>query len=201
MTTNNIETQKNTHFPIHLPDGIIGLNVDMETYFDVEDALEPIIFPENKWSARWYNMPSERRDERKKELSKLQRDTHQDAVVFYDGDKAIGWSAGRMTGATEFMMDVSGIHPSYQRRGIYTAFVPFYLSYLRDVGYERVVSYHSPTNRGVLIAKLKLGFIITATEFRENAGASVKLTYFLHEDRYQGFEDVHSLQPQSYKRI
>lgn len=196
--TDPFTTQKSHHFPMQLPHGIIGRSVEMQTYFDVEDALEPVIFPENEITARWFNLPAERRDERKKALFALQRNTHQDAVVFYTGDKAIGWSAGRMTGASEFMMDVTGIHPDYQSKGIYTAFLRVYLPYLRDVGYERVVSYHSPTNRAVLIAKLKAGFIIAGTEFREHAGASVKLVCHLHEDGYQTFENVHSLQPQRY---
>lgn len=190
--------EKKQHFPMQLPHGIVAHNVNLQTYFDVEDALEPTVFPENSAIARWFSLPPERRDELKKVLFSLQRSTHQDAIIFYDGKQAVGWSAGRMTGASEFLMDVTGILPVYQNKGIYTNFLKLYIPYLRDIGYERVVSYHSPTNRAVLIAKLKAGFIITATEFREHAGASVKLTYFLHEDRYQTFEDVHSLQPQHY---
>ena len=160
--------------------------------------LEPLIFPENNRTARWFSLPSYRQDARKKALMALQRETHQDAVVFYDKDTPVGWSAGRMTGSSEFMMDVTGLHPDYQSKGIYTQFLSLYVSYLRDIGYERVLSYHSPTNRAILIAKLKAGFIIAGTEFREHAGASVKLVYYLHKDRYESFEDVHSLQPQSY---
>lgn len=195
------DEQRAQHFPMILSDGIVAKSVPLKTYFDVEDTLEPLIFPENERTTRWFNLPPERRDERKKQLFALQRQTHLDAVVFYDDDDAIGWSAGRMTGASEFMMDVTGVHPDYQRKGIYTGFLQPYMRYLRDVGYERVISYHSPTNRAVLIAKLKAGFIITATEFREHAGASVKLTYYLHEDRYTAFEDVHSLQPQHYTSL
>lgn len=187
------------HFPMSLPNDVVVRAVDLNTYFDVEDTLEPHIFPENAHTQRWFNLPEGRRDERKKQLFALQRETHQDAVVFYAGDEAIGWSAGRMTGATEFMMDVTGIHPDWQGKGIYTAFLRAYVSYLRDVGYERVISYHSPTNRAVLIAKLKAGFVITGLTFREHAGPSVQMGYFLHEDRYQTFENVHSLQPQPYQ--
>ena len=187
---------KERHFPMQLPHGIIGKRVDMPTYFAVEDELEPLIFPENTQIARWFNLPSERHDAGKKYLSTLQSATHQDAVVFYDDTTPIGWSAGRMTGASEFMMDVTGVHPDWQSKGIYTQFLRLYLPYLRDIGYERIVSYHSPTNRAVLIAKLKAGFVIGGTEFRENAGATVKLMCFLHADRYHAFEDVHSLQPQ-----
>jgi len=194
----NFIAQKEKHFPMHLPNGITGKNVDLQTYFDVEDTLEPLVFPENERTARWASIPAERRDERKRTLSLLQRQTHLDAVVFYDDDTPIGWSAGRMTGALEFMMDVTGIHPDYQSKKIYQTFLKKYLAYLRDIGYERVISYHSPTNRAVLISKLKAGFYIAGTEFREHAGASVKLAYLLHQDRYEAFEDVHSLQPQPY---
>jgi|GEM_PF-4531020 len=95
MTERFVE-QKAHHFPMQLAGGIIGRIVDMPTYFAVEDALEPLIFPEHPNIGRWFNLPQERQDDRKKELSALQRATHQEAVVFYEADTAIGWSAGRM---------------------------------------------------------------------------------------------------------
>lgn len=191
--------EREKHFPMNLSEGIIGKQVTMQEYFDVEDALEPIVFPENDRIKRWFSLPSERR-EAKKRLYTLQRMSHQEAVVFYEGDKAIGWSAGRMTGSSEFMMDVTGVLPDYQGKGIYSAFLRLYMPYLCDIGYERVVSYHSPTNRAVLIAKLKVGFNISAMELREHAGASVKLVYFLHQDRLLTFENVHSLQADNTRK-
>ena len=171
----------------------------METYFEIEDSLEDVIFPPNSSISRWFNLPPERR-EQKRRLYTLQRLTHQQAVIFYDGEKPIGWSVGRMTGASEFMMDVTGLLPEYQNKGIYMAFLQKLMPYLRDIGYERVISYHSPTNRAVLIAKLKAGFNIVAMELREHAGASVKLAYFLYPDRLLTFEDVHSLQPDNTRK-
>jgi len=191
--------EREKHFPMDLPHGINGRQVRMQEFFDVEDALEPIIFPDNDRVKRWFNLPEERR-EQKKRLYTLQRMTHQEAVVFYDGEQPIGYSAGRMTGASEFMMDDTGILPAYQRKGIYSAFLKLYLPYLCDIGYERVASYHSPTNRAVLIAKLKAGFNIAAMELREHAGASVKLVYFFHQDRLLAFEDVHSLEPDNTRK-
>ncbi len=197
--TDGFEDAKAKHFPMPLPAGVVGRNVPLTTYFDVEDGLEPTIFPQHDVHNRWFSVPTDRRNERRQALSALQGGTHQDAVVFYADDNPVGWSAGRMTGASEFMMDVTGMHPDYQRKGIYAGFLRLYLPYLRDIGYERVVSYHAPTNRAVLIAKLKAGFVIAGTEFREHAGASVKLVYFLHEDAYRAFEDAHSLQPHPYE--
>lgn len=197
MNNNNIQLfaeEYARHFPIQLANNISAKQVDMKTYFDIEEALEAQIFPENEQTKRWFSLP-ENRHKDKERLVSLQRLTHQEAVIFYDKDKAIGYSSGRMTGATEFMMDDTGILPAYQRQGIYSSFLERYIPYLRDCGYERIVSYHSPTNRAVLIAKLKAGFNISGMQLREHAGASVKLVYFLHEDRLLAFEDVHSLDP------
>lgn len=186
--------ERERHFPLALPQGVTGRLVELQTYFDVEDALEPGVFPLHPNMERHFSTPSERHDHSRR-LGDLQRQGHQEAIVFYDADKPIGWFAGRMENASEFLMDVTGILPEYQRKGIYGAFLRLYLPYLRDVGYERVISYHSPTNRAVLIAKLKVGFVIRGMVLRENAGASVQLVYFLHQDRYDAFEDTHSLQP------
>lgn len=187
------------HFPMKLGNNIIAKQVDMQTYFDIADVLEPQIFPDTKQSERWFKLPSERR-KGKDYLVKLQRLGHQEAVIFYDKDEAIGFSAGRMTGASEFMMDDTGILPAYQAKGIYSAFLKRYIPYLRDCSYERIASYHSPTNRAVLIAKLKAGFNISGMALREHAGASVKMVYFLHEDRLLAFEDVHSLDPDNSRK-
>lgn len=188
------EAENEKHFPMSLPNGIIAKQVELTVCFEAVDLLEDKIFPEHENISRHFSTPKDRYDKSKR-LAELQRAGHQESVVFYDGQTPIGYFMGRMLGASEFMMDETGIAPAYQQRGIYSAFVRGYLSYLCDVGYERVVSYHSPTNRAVLIAKLKLGFNIAGTVFREQAGASVQLTYFLYEDRLRGFEAVHSLQP------
>lgn len=182
------------YFPMELPNHIVAKPIELETYFAIEAVLEEKIFPSNSNTSRWFSLPAERRDA-KRRLNSLHRATHQETIVFYDNDTPIGYSAGRMTSATEFMMNDTGILPHYRRKGIYSAFLKLYLPYLRDCGYERVASYHSPTNRAILIAKLKAGFNISGMELREHVGASVKLAYFLHEDRFAAFENVHSLDP------
>lgn len=182
------------HFPMQLGNSIIAKQVDIQTYSDFADVLEPQIFPDAEQIKRWFKLPDDRRKDKERLLT-LQRLGHQDTIIFYDKDEAIGFSTGRMTGATEFMMNDTGILPAYQAKGIYSSFLKRYIPYLRDCGYERIVSYHSPTNRAVLIAKLKAGFNISGMALREHAGASVKLVYFLYEDRLLAFEDVHSLDP------
>ena len=100
-----------------------------------------------------------------------------------------------MTSASDYLMDETGILPAYRGRGIYSAFLSRYLVYLRDLGYERVVSYHAPNNRAVLIAKLRAGFVITGMRMRADSGASVQLTYFTHDDRRHAFDNAVSLEP------
>jgi hypothetical protein len=50
------------------------------------------------------------------------------------------------------------------------------------------------TNRAVLIAKLKAGFIITGTVLDERWGAQVSMAYFFHEDRREGFARAYSVE-------
>lgn len=194
MTDNQLFTEERAaYFPMSLPNQVIGKCVPMSHYFEVEDTLEPLVFPANVNVDRWFKLPSDRRDAKHRLLT-LQRATHQETIVFYDGEQAIGYSSGRMTSASEFMMNDTGILPDYQGKGIYSAFLKQYVTFLHDCGYERIVSYHSPTNSAILIAKLKAGFNIAGMELREHGGASVKLVYFTHQDRFEAFENVHSLE-------
>jgi len=57
------------------------------------------------------------------------------------------------------------------------------------------MSNHQTDNRAVIIAKLKLGFNISAENLDERWGAQVELTYLLHDDRRQGYEGAFALEP------
>jgi len=50
-----------------------------------------------------------------------------------------------------------------------------------------VRSRHVTENRAVQIAKLKLGFYITGSEYSEEYGFLVRMTYFLQEERLKLF--------------
>jgi hypothetical protein len=69
------------------------------------------------------------------------------------------------------------------------------LTYLAALGYERVVSNHQTNNRAVIIAKLKVGFNVTAVNLDERWGAQVELTYLFHSDRRRGYERAFALEP------
>jgi len=159
------DIERNQHFPLELPQSIQGQIVPLETYFEVEDALEPQVFPDNPNIQRHFSIPHERRQAGQR-LSNLQRQTHQETIVFYDDNIPIGWFAGRMENASEFLMDVTGILPTYQGKGIYSAFLKAYLPYYRQLtvvitAYQPAdtisvgkLNYHVPVSRS---AALRVG--------------------------------------------
>ena len=92
-------------------------------------------------------------------------------------------------------LDTNHFIPSYRRLGLYTAFLKQWLPYMEALGYERVTTTHHPNNRAILIAELKAGFDIVGLELHESHGLSVRMAYFVHNDRRRGFEDVFSMVP------
>ena len=100
-----------------------------------------------------------------------------------------------MLDSMTFFMTSTGILAEYRRRGLYTAFLDGFLSYLYALGYERVISTHQLNNRAVIIAKLRAGFNILGVDVDERWGAQVRLGYFFHDDRRHGFERAFSLYP------
>jgi RimJ/RimL family protein N-acetyltransferase len=187
------EQQRTAYFPVELPSGVIARPVDYETYAPIRKALFDSVFPH--WSTLpRYQLPPERRAQVVR-LTKLFRKTHHERFVFYDSDTPVGWSMGHMDDPITFRMNNSGLLPDYRRRGIYTAFTRRLLDYLKALGYERVTSDHHPTNRAILIAKLRLGFNLSGQWLSEDGGAVVRLTYYFYEDRFQGFERAFGMEP------
>ena len=45
----------------------------------------------------------------------------------------------------------AGLLPAFQKQGLAKEFIPKFLSYLKDIGYERVTSQHKGHNVAVLI--------------------------------------------------
>jgi hypothetical protein len=55
-----------------------------------------------------------------------------------EAGEPIGWSIGVMIDAYTFFMSWTAILQTYQRRGIYTAFLKVFLPYLHALGYVGV---------------------------------------------------------------
>jgi RimJ/RimL family protein N-acetyltransferase len=185
------EDLRKQFFPIELPAGVIGRVVDLQTLFEVGD-ITAIFDP----SALGHFAPPASRHERIKQLESIHVPSGSEEIAFYNSDgKAVGWFWGYMEYADTFTIDTFGLIPEYRGHGIYRAFIRTLLTYLTDVGYERVTVITHPNNRAMLITNLKAGFSFVGMEIRESGGAMVKLAYHLHDDRRVDFRKAFRLPP------
>ena len=181
-------------FPAQLMPGISALPVtNINEFWQIVSPMMDIVFPPFH-DIGAYEMPTER-EANGQALAQAFAAAHHERFMIVDEHKqAIGWSYGDMRDRETFFMTNTGLLPAYRQRGIYTLFARRLLAYLDALGYERVVSNHQTNNRAVIIAKLKLGFNITAVNLDERWGAQVELTYLFREDRRRGYERAFALE-------
>ena len=180
-------------FPMTLPAGVIGQSVDRATVATEIQELNAQIF--GRHELRLFHVPPERQSV----AQLLQRSfirSHAKCVVFYtDAHLPVGWFYSYREDATTTFIDTIGFLPAYRGRGLYSAFLPKYLAYAAALGYERVTTTHHPNNRAIMIAELKVGFDIVGLELHESHGPLIKMAYFMHTDRRDGFEHAFSMAP------
>ena len=97
-------------------------------------------------------------------------------VAAFHGDDLVGWSYGWQDGADRFYMALSAVAPDHRRRGLYSRMVETIIMETRAAGFAEISSRHRPDNHAVLIAKLRLGFVITGYETSATFGDLVRLT-------------------------
>ena len=108
-------------------------------------------------------------------------------VGAFDGEELVGWTVGWFEREGAFYMANSAVLPTHRRRGIYAALVRRCLVEAAKGGAAVVRSRHVAENRAIQIAKLKLGFFITGSEYSEEYGFLIRMTYFLREERLKLF--------------
>jgi RimJ/RimL family protein N-acetyltransferase len=186
-------------FPMSLPAGVIGQSVDRAAEADEIQALNAQIFRPHE--LRLFQVPSERQPD----VSRLQQSftrLHAECVVFYaDAHLPVGWFYSYSEDAATAFIDTIGFLPAYRGRGLYSAFLAKYLAYVAALGYERVTTTHHPNNRAIMIAELKVGFDIVGLELHESHGPLIKMAYFMHADRRNGFERAFSMAPDPSNRL
>jgi GNAT superfamily N-acetyltransferase len=101
----------------------------------------------------------------------------------FDGERFVGCSSGWFEFACNFYMGVSAIAPEYRQQGIYTRMLNTIETAVRERGGLSISSQHVATNKAVLIAKLKLGYVIAGTEYNEQMGLLVRLVLQLSPPR------------------
>jgi RimJ/RimL family protein N-acetyltransferase len=180
-------------FPMSLPAGVIGQWVNRTVVATEIQELNAQIFRPHQ--LRLFHVPPERQSA----VHRLQQSytlSQPECVVFYtDAHRPVGWFYSYREDATTAFIDTIGFLPAYRGRGLYSAFLPKYLAYVAALGYERVTTTHHPNNRAIMIAELKVGFDIVGLELHESHGPLIKLAYFMHADRRDGFEHTFSMAP------
>lgn len=104
-------------------------------------------------------------------------------IYVMHGDVPIGWLIGVQEDPETFYMMNTGLLPAHQGKGVYTALLPKHLAYLQSLGYQKVSSRHIATHNGIIVPKLKAGFLITGLELSEEYGWLVNLTYYFNAAR------------------
>jgi ribosomal protein S18 acetylase RimI-like enzyme len=101
----------------------------------------------------------------------------------FRGDALVGWTYARPSGERQLGMINSGVATTERRAGIYSQLVRMVMEHARAQGYTSITSRHAVNNNAVIIAKLKLGFIVSGFEYAEVYGPLVRLTYLVSEPR------------------
>ena len=104
-------------------------------------------------------------------------------VGAFDGDRLVGYSQGWFEVSGAFYVGSSGVDPDYRRQGLYTRQLNAIEQAVRGRGGITISSQHVATNNAVLIAKLKLGYVIAGTEYVEQMGLLVRLLLHLTPQR------------------
>lgn len=107
----------------------------------------------------------------------------------FDEDRLIGCSSGWFEVGGNFYIGMSAVDAAYRQQGIYTRMLGAIEQAVRDRGGLLISSHHVATNNAVLIAKLKLGYVIAGTEFVDQMGLLVRLVLHLTPERRSLFAD------------
>ena len=106
--------------------------------------------------------------------------------VFHQ-DQMIGWHFGHATDAETYYMKNSAVLPEFREKGLYGKLLHCVLEKVRHEEFQVVTSLHHPNNPGVLIPKLKAGFVITGMHFHERFRSLVELRYIFDPERRKRF--------------
>ena len=101
----------------------------------------------------------------------------------FDGERLVGLSSGWFEVGGNFYIGLSAVDPAYRRQGVYTRLLNTIEQGVRKRGGLLISSQHVATNNAVLIAKLKLGYLIAGTEYNEQMGLLVRLVLQLAPER------------------
>lgn len=108
-------------------------------------------------------------------------------VGAFAGDALVGWSHGWREPGGQLYVASSAVLPPYRRQGIYSRLLAAIEEQTLALGCQRVTSHQRADNSAVLIAKLKVGYVICGMEFSSEMGLLAKLARDLDPARHALF--------------
>jgi len=99
-----------------------------------------------------------------------------------------GWSYSQQSGPDTVHMMISAVLPEFRRQGVYSRLLDSVVERVQQEGFEILTGNHNPANTGVLIAKLKAGFVVTGYGVLDIVGPQVKLSRYLHANRNRALQ-------------
>ena len=105
-------------------------------------------------------------------------------VAAFNDEILVGWTYARSEGTTLQMVN-SGVALAERRNGVYTQLVKLVIAHAQATGFSTILSRHAANNNAVIIAKLKVGFMVSGFEYSEVYGPLVRLTYLVGNLRRQ----------------
>lgn len=138
-----------------------------------------------------YSVMNVRNAHEMSQTEKLKSKLVQDSLflgVYTEKNELMGWSVSYQAKVLELYTQNSVVIPEFRRMGVYSLMQKHILKVAKERGYQMVTSHHVASNNSVIMAKLKLGFMITGFELCDDFGALVKLTNYLNETRSRVYD-------------
>ena len=199
MNKPDIDAIRKKHFPMNLGNGFVAKQSTRKEVREFMNENYAKVFSPEQNTQRPTLAPD--RKAKLEGMSDLYDDVHHEYLLIHAPDGAIaGWHMGEMEDWLTFYMRNTGILPVYQGRGVYKQLLAKFEAFLEEIGYEKVSSQHQATNRSILIAKLKVGYVIAGFELTEIWGPLVKLVKALTPERrkrfYEMYGDLKHMEPE-----
>ena len=160
---------------IDLGNGYLARPISHQAYLEALSRLEERIFGEYFTFDTTRSLGDEGRA-RTERWRTIQRELFTYCLGIFHGEEMVGWHYAQQTVEGGIFMRDTGLLPEHQGKGIYSRLLPILIAEFRRLGFDHILSHHRATNNGVIIPKLRAGFMIFGFEMDEH-GLAVKLIY------------------------
>ncbi len=163
---------------ISLSNGFELRELSEEEFTPIFEKYAPLYFSNIHQTFMLRDILNEVEKEKLKRLKENMGSPYHLRIAIYKNDNFVGFHWGFQEDFIRFYMCCTAIVPEFRGQGIYTELLPYILKVVSEKGFQEITSFHSPSNNGIIVPKLKAGFVITTMDVSDNFGVLVKLTYY-----------------------